>query len=569
MSLKRERLGERRVSERQIFVTFYCQAFCSQSFSCINTHASPPFLMLDQRGDSDSQNPPLTAPQVFDASHTCKMMFLRSSAIMLRTSQTVLARLRQPTLQQSLFAGAQAASMVSVSGLEMERNPRASTRVLFNPPKEPNTDQKHQYITCEFCEDGEPADVAWTFAIPVGEDLIDVMEAFASSMRHETDEYASAFQRFITKLVVQRLLLAIKPQSRKRQGKAPVPARRAPGGARDEELKRGLRQGQSFVDLASCFNLTAEFIFREAKRVFEQEELKKLVTRRKKEQYSDDETQWLILRRKRGLPLTKVARLLRRTKPRVEETLRQLGNMIFESTVVEDPQEMPPGLRQSLFSTRLVNVWLALLKSDMTPTWRDALSEKSSERWLSTISQGIPEDVKRILGGLQPPTYDDLECLSSVDSTDAGVYARLTTSRYELQAANDRYVYVGSASKYDSGLNGRVYEHIRERSRDDETRLHRNIRTRALITPGRSITLMTMRMDSPENVDVLDVRRTVTLAEAILTVWLGALKLPCFDLRDSYPWDPQTLDYTGWSSHNPLTVDVVEPNYLKTCAHES
>jgi hypothetical protein len=53
------------------------------------------------------------------------------------------------------------------------------------------------------------------------------------------------------------------------------------------------------------------------------------------------------------------------------------------------------------------------------------------------------------------------------------VYARLITSRYELQTANDRYLYVGSASKYGSGLNGRVSKHIEKRSCHDKTRLHR------------------------------------------------------------------------------------------------
>ena len=545
---------------------------------------APPSYDVRQGRNSDSPSLPCTARQVINASNTCKMLLLRSSATVWRRSRPALARVGQSTLQQSLFSGVQAASMVSVSGFKMERNPRASTRVLFNLPKEPTTDQKHQYISFEFWEDDEPADVAWTFAIPVGEDLIDVMERYASSMRDETsDEYAGAFQGFVTNLVVQRLFLAqaIKIQSRtsrkdaelpkdgaERQGKTPVPARRVAGGARDEEIKRSLRQGQSFVDLASYFNLTSEFIFREAKRLFEQEEVKMLMRRNKKGQWSDDETQWLILRRKQGLPLTKIARLLRRTKPRIEKKLRQLGNMIFESTVIEGPQELPPGLRESLFTTRLVNVWQGLLKSDMTPTWRDALSEKSSERWLSTISEGIPEDVKRILGSLQPPTYDELERLSSVDSIDAGVYARLITSRYELQTANDRYLYIGSASKYGSGLNGRVSVHIEKRSRHDETRIRRKIRTKDLKAPGRFVTLMTMKMNSPENEDVLDVRRTVTLAEAILTVWLGALQSPCFHIQNLCPWDPQTPDYTAWSSHNPLTVDVVKPHNSKTCAHK-
>jgi hypothetical protein len=114
-----------------------------------------------------------------NASNICKMLLLRSSATVLRRSRSALARssrVGQSTLQQSLFSRVQAASMVSDSGFKMERNPRASTRVLFDLPKEPTTDQKHQYISFEFWEDDEPADVAWTFAIPVGEDLIDVLE---------------------------------------------------------------------------------------------------------------------------------------------------------------------------------------------------------------------------------------------------------------------------------------------------------------------------------------------------------------------------------------------------------
>jgi hypothetical protein len=477
----------------------------------------------------------------------------------------------------------QAASTVTVSRFEMERNPRVSTRVLFDLPKESTTDQKTQYVSFHFWEDDEPADVAWTFAIPNGENLMDALERYASSMRNETsDEYADAFQRFVTRLIVQRVLLAqartiqsgtsrkgaeLPQDGAERPAKTPVSAKRVTGDARDEEIDRSLRHGQSFVDLASYFGLTPEFVFSKAKRLLGYEELKKLMRRNQKGQWSDDEIQWLISRRIRGLPLAKITRLLRRTKPSVEKKLRQLGNEIFASTVIEGPQELPPGMRESLFNTRLVNVWQGLLESDMTPTWRKALSEKSSETWLSSISEGIPEDVKRILGGLQSPTYHELECLSSVNSTDAGVYARLVTSRYEIQAASDRYLYVGSASKYGSGLNVRVSEHTEKRSRHNETRLHQNIRTKDLNAPGRFVTLMSVKMNSPKDEDVLDVRRTVTLAEAILTVWLGALQSPCTHLRSLCQWDPQTLDYTAWSSHNPLTVDIVEPNNSMTCAH--
>jgi hypothetical protein len=70
---------------------------------------------------------------------------------------------------------------------------------------------------------------------------------------------------------------------------------------------------------------------------------------------------------------------------------------------------------------------------------------------------------------------------------------------------------------------------------------------------------MTMAMNSPEPDDVLNARRTVVLAEAILTIWLGALQSPCPHLQSLRPWEAHFLDCTPWSSHNPLTFDVMEP----------
>ncbi|KIW84082.1 hypothetical protein Z517_03328 [Fonsecaea pedrosoi CBS 271.37] len=158
----------------------------------------------------------------------------------------------------------------------------------------------------------------------------------------------------------------------------------------------------------------------------------------------------------------------------------------------------------------------------MKPAWTSALSKKSAEQWLIFIAEGMPEEVKKILGGLQLPINDELERLHPVSSTNAGVYARLVTSRYSVPAASDRYLYVGSASKYGSGLQGRVSQHIRK----GQERLVRDLRSRDLLAPGRFVTLMTMKMDSAEEEHVFEVRRTVTLAEAILTIWLGATPVP-------------------------------------------
>lgn len=498
-------------------------------------------------------------------------MLLRSSAWLLRRIPPAAA-FRQP-----LFPRLQSASIVSISRFEMELKPRASTRVLFDFPNEPAANQTPQYISFDFWEDDEPADAAWTFAIPEGEDLIDVLKSYALSMGDNTDdEYVGAFQRYVAYLYAQKLLLQqpkttqksarsemdvkMSKKGARRKSKSPVPAILLPGRARDEEIELRLRQGQSFLDLASSLGRTPSFITREAKRLLGEYELKTLMKPKKRGQWSNDEIQYLISLRQEGLSLQKITMWLRRTKSSVEKQLRELGSTIFEPTAVEGPQEMPPGFQESLFNARLVEIWQGLLKSEMTEKWREALQEKSAEEWLSAISAGIPENIKKILGGLRPPTWEELEGLPWTDTDDAGVYARLVSSRYEIQTASDRYLYVGSASRYGGGLNRRISEHTERRRRSYESRLQRDIRKKDLKGNDRFVTLMAMKMNSPMNEDVRDVRLTVTLAEAILTLWLGALQSPLPHLQNLCQWDPQILEYTGWSSHNPLTMDVVEPN---------
>ena len=64
--------------------------------------------------------------------------------------------------------------------------------------------------------------------------------------------------------------------------------------------------------------------------------------------------------------------------------------------------------------------------------------------------------------------------------------------------------------------------------------------------------------------EVERVRRIVTLAEAVFTVWLGALRgCPgAGALHRLCPWGGgglRQLDWSTASSHNPLEVDIVIP----------
>jgi hypothetical protein len=333
---------------------------------------------------------------------------------------------------------------------------------------------------------------------------------------------------------------------------------RAPGKDRDEELQQRLRNGESIVDIAHAFGRTPKFIMREAERVLGSRARYPIGKGENKTgTWTDEEIQGLINLRGEGMLPADLSKYLRRTKASVEKKLQELHSDIFDSTLVQGPQRLPQWLYKSLFKERLINVWDGLIKSEMTPNWRKALAENPSEEWLSRIADGIPESVKKVLGGLQPPTYDSLGMLPPVDTTDAGVYARLLNSRHKLHAATERYVYVGSASRAQGGLNTRVREHT---TKSHNTRLGRFVKSKKLERPGRFVTLMTMKMKSMDDQDVLDVRRTVTLAEAILTVWLGALECRSRSgLQDLYQWDIGVRDYTPLCSHNPLALDIVEP----------
>lgn len=337
-----------------------------------------------------------------------------------------------------------------------------------------------------------------------------------------------------------------------------------PGKARDEEIALRLQQGQSFVDLASSLQRTVKFIAGEADRILGKNEVKTLLRKSKRGQWSNDETQQLTALREQKLPPKTIAMLLRRTKSSVDKKSQELGSTWSGSYAVEGPQEMLPGSQVSLFNIRLAEIWQALLRSEMTQAWREALQKKRVDEWLSSISLGIPEGVKKALGGLRPPTWDELENFPLIDTNDAGVYARLVTSRHKVQMVSDRYLYVGSASKYGGGLNSRIAQHTERIRHKGESRLQREIRSKSLEGKGRFITLMTMKMDSSEYEVVLDVRRTVTLAEAILSVWLSALQTPAHDLQCACPWDKDLLQYTGWASHNPLLLDIVLPTSSNT-----
>jgi hypothetical protein len=205
-----------------------------------------------------------------------------------------------------------------------------------------------RYISSQFYDDDEPADVAWAFSFCECDDLKDNLQKYAFGMgRDADDDYARGFQSFVTKITIQRLLLdsqkardqdpgahdtsgiekdvtSVRNGARSRPKTSDVPAKWTAGQARDEELKLRLQQGQSFLDLALPFDRTLGFIVREARRLLGKAGLQKLRTRNKKGKWSEDEIKWLMSLRKEGQTLPKITILLGRTKYSTEKQLSEL-----------------------------------------------------------------------------------------------------------------------------------------------------------------------------------------------------------------------------------------------------
>lgn len=87
----------------------------------------------------------------------------------------------------------------------------------------------------------------------------------------------------------------------------------------------------------------------------------------------------------------------------------------------------------------------------------------------------------------------------------------------------DRFVYVGSASRFGLGLDARISDHINAsyRARPRNTGLLDFIRLNELRYSRNFITLMTAEIATSKS--VLEVRQRVVPAEGVMTVWLRAL----------------------------------------------
>jgi hypothetical protein len=328
-----------------------------------------------------------------------------------------------------------------------------------------------------------------------------------------------------------------------------------------QTTKKLLQKGCQIWEISQHLGRPKEAVGRKSK---DCEELRGLLKPIKTGRWSNEEIEYLTRLRTEGLHEPVIAKRLGRSQLSVaNKSIQQAdrNQRMAKPPTFQSPQESPPALVESFFQAQLEESWDCLVHSEMTETWKEVLLQKKAELWLSAVSENTPYQVKQLLSSQRPPTLAELEALSWEKTSKPGVYGWILKPRSKYHLDKEVHLYVGSASKYRSGLEGRKNQHLSESKLEHNTRLRSLIRRKKMERQGQFITLMTLGMDNGEKEDVLRARYLVTLAESIFTVWLGALAEKMEDrddLRGHCPWG-ESLPYSGCSSHNPLTMDINIP----------
>ncbi|KAI0490277.1 hypothetical protein F4859DRAFT_500702 [Xylaria cf. heliscus] len=199
------------------------------------------------------------------------------------------------------------------------------------------------------------------------------------------------------------------------------------------------------------------------------------------------------------------------------------------------PDEKLSQSERAILEGRLDCILEGLTRAGKAAQWHHVLMGTSRTEWIEQILALIPTPVGRILAAPSPPTISTLRTLEWEDTTKMGVYAWILTRKVRNPFYPEHHIYIGSATKYGWGT-------------------------------GRFATLLSMEVKSSEPNEVAMARQLMVLAEATLTIWLGALyvgrldyQLQCLPLRSLCPWGLEQISYCGLCSHNPLSLDITYP----------
>ncbi|KAJ9294503.1 hypothetical protein DTO271G3_6771 [Paecilomyces variotii] len=95
------------------------------------------------------------------------------------------------------------------------------------------------------------------------------------------------------------------------------------------------------------------------------------------------------------------------------------------------------------FQSRVLQTLASLRGLAMTEEWNITLQVWSDEHLSLYFNTHTPDYIKRLLDTDGPPTFDELKAADWIETTNAGVYARLIWPTSEV---SHRHVYVGSAT---------------------------------------------------------------------------------------------------------------------------
>ena len=156
----------------------------------------------------------------------------------------------------------------------------------------------------------------------------------------------------------------------------------------------------------------------------------------------------------------------------------------------------------------------------------------------------------------------DLKSFGWETTSNVGVYVWIPRRKHLNPFFPEHYIYIGSATKFGWGLSGRKYQRQQGKDGSSFTLRHR-IRQQSLTKKGDFVALLSKQLDTYEPHEIVETRRLLVLAEAVLTIWLGALssgKPELYQERRSLrclgPWNVEDIPYQGLCSHNPLSKDI-------------
>ncbi|OTB15491.1 hypothetical protein K445DRAFT_45277, partial [Daldinia sp. EC12] len=238
----------------------------------------------------------------------------------------------------------------------------------------------------------------------------------------------------------------------------------------------------------------------------------------------------------------KIAQRMGRTVPSVTSQIRKLAKAQSSLTpplpvIIHPDGELSESERATL-EDRLDRILEGLTEAKKTAKWDSILAGTPRAEWIERILALVPTRIGHILAAPSPPTIPELRALDWEDTDKMGVYAWILACKTQNPFFPRHYIYVGSATRYGSGLKGHF------------------------------VALLSMEVASPEPIEVMKAREFIVVAKAVFTIWLGALssnisqtsredaKTEHDKLRGLCPWSLEPIPYRGLCSHNPLVVDI-------------